>query len=676
MQTAEKPNPEKEAIMLHSMLEGIRSLHFQPTVLDDDFSGRVFDLYFNKIDRFKIFLHDGEMMQLRAYKAQLDDLTLERNFEFFDKSFELVSNGIARADKWQKEYFESPLDLNDEEFFETDPDKRAYAPDEPALQMRWKKVIEYAVLDDLLKEEKKDDKKEEGEKRSFKELEKEARKKQRKIHKDWFDRLSKLERKDRLADYFNSISSSFDPHTNYFKPKDRDNFDMRMSGQLEGIGAQLIYEDGYTKVLSIVPGSASFRQGELEAGDLILAVGQGEKEPVNVAEMRLDDVVVMIRGKKGTEVRLTIRKKNNEEKIIPITRDVVVLEEGYAKAAIINKKDGEKTGYIYLPKFYFNMRDRNGRAASDDILKALNEFKEAGVTGTILDLRSNGGGSLNDVVKLAGLFIEEGPIVQVKGKDRPASILNDPDPKVQYKDPLVVMVNSYSASASEIMAGAIQDYGRGVVIGSNSTFGKGTVQRFIDLDQGIRGRDDLKPLGSVKLTTQKFYRINGDATQLKGVVPDIILPDVLDEMEIGEREQDYPMEWTTIDPCTYGQNVFKLNKNQLIGLIAKSNERIRSNEVFQTIQNEAKFYKDQRNQSSYPLNWDAYKKRTNETNTKRKSFDKETDDDVLMEITPLKLQAQEILTDSIELARFDDFKDGIETDVYIEEALNIMDDIN
>ncbi|HML83892.1 MAG TPA: carboxy terminal-processing peptidase, partial [Bacteroidales bacterium] len=355
-----------------------------------------------------------------------------------------------------------------------------------------------------------------------------------------------MERSDRMADYINAIMAVLDPHTNYFPPKDKEDFDITFSGQLEGIGATLTQKDGYITVAAIVPGSPSWKQGDLAVDDKILKVAQGDGEPVDVVDMRLDKAVRLVRGKKGTKVTLTVRKVDGTEKQIPITRDIVVIEETYAKSAIITDSiTGSRMGYIYLPSFYANFENPNGRSSAGDVTKEVTRLKKENVDGIILDLRNDGGGSLQDAIEIAGLFIDQGPVVQVKGRGTRAQAFGDPAPGVLWEGPLAIMINPFSASASEILAAAMQDHKRAVIIGSTS-FGKGTVQRFLELDDIARGFDDVKPLGAIKMTIQKFYRINGGATQLKGVTPDVLLPDQYAYMDVGERDLDNPMPWTEI----------------------------------------------------------------------------------------------------------------------------------
>jgi carboxyl-terminal processing protease len=472
--------------------------------------------------------------------------------------------------------------------------------------------------------------------------------------------------------YFNAITSIYDPHTEYYAPKDKANFDIGMSGQLEGIGAQLQEKDGFIKVTNIVPGSASWRQGQLKTGDIIMKVAQGNAEPVDITDMQLDDAVQLIRGKKGTEVRLTVKKPDASIVIIKLIRDIVVMEETFAKSVIL--KGEKKLGYIKLPSFYADFNGKGGHSCAKDVKKEIEKLKEENVEGIILDLRNNGGGSLGDVVEMAGLFIEKGPIVQVKSKTGSAYVMDDKDPATIYDGPLTIMVNSNSASASEIMAAAIQDYKRGVIVGtSQSTFGKGTVQRFFDLDEYLPEKfSSLKPLGQVKITTQKFYRINGGATQLKGVTPDIVIPDPYYLLDQGEKEQDYPIAWDEIAPSTY--KVWE-QKYSIERLKANSAARIQSDSSFISIEATAKRLRKQKDSTIVSLNYDKYlieKKQAEAEAKKAEKLDKEISK---IEIIALKPTVPVFEGDTLKASKEKEWYKTIKKDLYLNETVLIMNEM-
>jgi carboxyl-terminal processing protease len=667
---------EKETILMQTMLSGLEQLHFSPVELDDNFSKRVYDLYIDRIDNGRRWLTQQDIDQLSNYKLDIDNQALAGTYEFFDLSEQLINNGIKKAEGFYKELLTEPFDFSKEEKIELDGDKKTFAKDDNELKDYWRKSLKYEVMNRLYdKLEAQKDLKEGEEIKTKEEIEKNVREATIETYNDVFERLSKLRRSDRLSDYLNAITNVYDPHTGYFEPKDKEDFDINMSGTLEGIGARLQTDGDFTKVTEIVPGGPAWKQKELEPNDLITAVAQGDEETVSVSGYRIDDVVKLIRGKKGTEVKLTVKKADGSISVISIIRDLVVTDESYAKSVILDfPGKAENVGYIKLPRFYADFNRRGGRSCSEDVAKEVEKLKAQNVSGIILDLRDNGGGSLRDVVKMSGLFIEDGPIVQVKARDREPEVLEDHDSSVQYDGKLIVMVNEFSASASEILAAALQDYGRAVIVGSKSTFGKGTVQRFIDLDQAIRGYNEVKPLGSVKLTIQKFYRVNGGSTQLKGVESDIVLPDRYQFIEVGERDQDYPMDWSKIDPVDYSQSVASLNG--LDHWKAASAERVKKDKTFQLILENAKRLKTQRDETGYSLSLDEYSK-------KMEMLEKESEKytDMFKEIEGLEVRNMEtdlgfINKDESRQARNEEWIKTIKKDIYINEVLSILKDMD
>jgi carboxyl-terminal processing protease len=501
----------------------------------------------------------------------------------------------------------------------------------------------------------------------------EAQEKVIEVFDKWFKRLEKRDRMDFLSTYFNVIANVYDPHTNFFEPRDKENFDISMSGKLEGIGARLRTDGEETTVVSIVPGSPSWKQGDLEPKDVILEVAQGEEEPVDIAGMPIDEVVDLIRGEKGTEVRLTVRKLDGTIIIVPIVRDVVILEEGFAKSMLLEKEPYDmKVGYLKLPRFYADFSDRNGKSSAKDVKTELIKLKEEGAEALIFDLRNNSGGSVRDVVKIAGYFVEEGPIVQVKNRDEEIEVLKDKDRgEVIWDGPMVVMVNKFSASASEIFAAAMQDYNRALIVGSPTTYGKGTVQRFVDLDRAINGFDQFKPLGSVKYTIQNYYRINGGSTQLKGIESDIVLPDSWHFTTTGEKELDYPIPWTQIEEVTYDQKVYDVSK--IRRKVAKlSADRTEEDKEFSQILLDAQRMKEEQEDTSRPLNMDAFFEMKAQDEKASEKFD-----DLFSKIDGLhyyNLKADEayLQADSSRIERNKEWQESISEDIYLEEAMTIL----
>lgn len=667
---------EKDAVLMRAILTFFGQLHYQPKQFNDDFSQKLYTLYLDRSDSGRRFLTQEDLKKLEPYKTQLDDQAQAGSFEFFDLSLELISNGMKKTQGFYREILNQPLDFTVDETIELDGEKRIFAKNDAELKDYWRRYLKYEVMTRVADElEKQKNTGEEGSRKSQEELETQARKDVLKLMNDWYDRLGKLKRSNRLSYYLNTITNIYDPHSDYLEPIDKQNFDIRFSGRLEGIGARLQTEGDYTKVSEVVVGGPAWKKKELDEGDVILKVAQGNTgEWKDVTGMIVDDVVQLIRGDKGTQVRLTIKKKfDNSIKEISIIRDVVIFEEGFAKSLILDgAQAGEKVGYIYLPRFYADFDHPDGRFSGKDIAAEIDKLKAEKVNGIVLDLRNNGGGALNDAVQMSGFFIEQGPIVQVKSKGQNPEVQDDTDPRVQYDGALIVLVNHFSASASEILAAALQDYGRAVIVGTN-TYGKGTVQRFYDLDRGVRGFEELKPLGEVKLTVQKFYRVNGGSTQLRGVKPDITLPDSYAYVEVGEKEEDYPLEWTEIAPLQYKQNVYKIpNLNKIK---AESEKRVSKNPTFQKIVENAHYLKTQSTQTVYPLKLDAFIAVSEKQHMESKAYEGLFKDIINKGVRNLEVDVPSIHGDDSKKARNDEFVKSVSTDVYINETLQIMHDL-
>lgn len=628
--TALSADAGKDQVLMKLIMDVLESNHYQPQELNDEFSRKVFDLYLERLDYSKRFLLAQDVEALREYETKLDDQIKAGDFKFLDFSFELLQRRLKEAQGYYTEALEKPFDFEVNESIETDEEKRTFSKNRDELKMQWHRLLKYQVLSRISEMEERQAKAESDTiaKLTFTEIEAKARAGVKKNNDRFFERMSKWERVDQQEVFINSVLNVFCPHTGYFAPKDKENFDISMSGQLEGIGAQLQEEDGYIKVSSIIPGSPSYRQGELEEGDYILKVAQGSAEPVDITDMRLDEAVKLVRGKKGTEVRLTVKKPNGAIVEIAIVRDIVILEETYAKSAVITNESGARIGYIFLPKFYADFNKLGGRAAASDVEKELEKLKAEGIDGIVLDLRNNGGGSLQDAVDMTGLFISSGPVVQVKSRFAKPRVLTDTKSAVVYDGPLVVMVNHFSASASEILAAAIQDYDRGVIIGAESSFGKGTVQKFVALDP-IAGEanSQYRPLGEVKLTSQKFYRISGATTQLEGVVPDIKAPDQYNYLEVGEKEHDYALGWDQIDPADYRQWKPLYNEQQVIEASLK---RMAASPALAKVNESSKRLKEQNDQSLVSLRYTDFVALQRELEAANKELD-----ELLVPIEPL-----------------------------------------
>jgi carboxyl-terminal processing protease len=669
---------EKQKIVLVAVLQNMLQYHYAAPEINDDFSKKVFTGHIKDLDYNKRFFNQADYEYLKKFEKSLDDELESQQFNYFEAANTLFLKKIELVNGFYKNILTKPFDFTTDEKIELDVDKRIYALNDVELEEQWRKYLKYQVLTNVVSkleiQEKAIESKDTTVKiKSFEILEKEAREKVTKTHEEMFKRLAKVTKSDRFSEYINAIVHVFDPHSDFFPPKEKENFDIQLSGRLEGIGATLQEKDGYIKVMAIMPGSPSAKQGELKAEDLILKVAQGEEEAVDIVDMRLDNAVKLIRGKKGTWVKLTVKKPNGTIKVIPILRDVVVMEESYAKSILVNDtKNNQKIGYINLPSFYVDFNNRGGRSCSDDIKKELLKLKAEKVEGIVLDLRNNGGGSLSDVVTMGGYFIDEGPIVQVKSKEREPAVLRDEFKGVVYDGPLVILVNQFSASASEILAAAMQDYKRAVIIGSTTSFGKGTVQRIFELDLPYMYKE-LNPIGSAKITTQKFYRINGGSTQLKGVIPDVIVPDVYKYLDLGEKEMDFAMPWDQIAPAVYDEWVQK-NGVDLEKIKTKSAARVDKNEVFKMINASAEHLKHKQDNTLQTLNLVNYRA---ELLSAKKEDDKFKDID--KEITGWEfnvLKADESpMVDSTKMERTKTYIKTLKKDIYLHEAMGVIKDI-
>lgn len=661
----------KEQVIIKGINTFIDYLHFQPHEMDADYTDEVFRTYMKSLDSRKQFFTKEEVAQLREMMDQMDDQTQSYDLAFFHESCKLYKNAFHRAEKFYKTILEDPFEYDSQETLERDPDKLDYMADSAALRDYWEKLLKYETITRIIDKQKAT--LENEEEKPFEEIEKEARENTLEMYDKYFDRMSEFMREDDLfAQYVNAITMANDPHSNYFSPKDKQDFEIDMSGKLEGIGARLTKDGEYTKVVSVVPGGPAWKGKELEANDLIAKVAQGDEDPVDVRGWRTDDVVQLIRGEAGTTVRLFVKKPDGSTQEISIVRDEVEIGQSFAKSFFIEDNEiGKKVGYIKLPRFYFEF-DGDKRSSTDMAIE-LEKMKKENVDGVILDLRFNPGGSLSDVVDISGLFIEGGPIVQVKSRKDAPYIWKDKDKKVHYDGPLVILVNHFSASASEILAAAMQDYNRAVIVGSNSTFGKGTVQRFFQLDQAFRGKSPYENLGDVKLTIQKYYRINGGSVQLKGVVPDIILPDTYSYMEMGEKEYDNPLEWTQIEPLKYSQNVFTIDNMDLIK--ENSKRRVEANPVFAKIDEYARYLKDIRDESVTPLNLKELEILEKKRESRSNEFDELSITNENLHIYNYPLDMDKIKIDSSLIASNDNEMKNIKKDVYINEALWVIHDL-
>ena len=664
-------------LLLNVIKDGINAIHYSPQKLDDNFSKKLFALYLKRLDPDKKFLTQEEVNQLRKYETKLDDEITDGSYEFFNLSYTLITKDMERAKHFYPVILSQPFDFTKNETYETDGEKLNYAKDTVALKEQWRLYMKYEVLIRVSEKMDEQAKARENKDTSWHDispatLEENARTKTKKTFDDFFQRMQDLDEDDWIAIYVNCITNLEDPHTEYFPPAEKQNFDIALTGQLEGIGAQLQQTDEYIKVTHIVPGSPSWKDGQLKAGDIILKVAQGKADPVDIVGMKMDKAVMLIRGKKGTEVRLTVKKPDGSIVVITLIRDKIILEETFAKSLLVHK-DGKTYGYIRLPEFYADFNQNGSPNCSDDIKREVLKLKDEKVDGIMIDIRDNGGGSLDEVVKMAGLFIKNGPMVQVKDKSGSARDRVDTDNNIYYDGPLVIMVNENSASASEILAAALQDYHRAIILGSPTTWGKGTVQQVYDLDQMVGAQNTTgKKLGSLKITLQKFYRINGASTQLHGVTPDVVLPDFDEDLKYGEKQEDYPLPWDEISPAAYTPWTPTWNAGTVI---SKSKQRVATSDFFNEVNTYAMQLKSALDKTAVPLNLDQYRQEELARTSQSKKIDELKKSTTQLDIQNLMIDQPDIKKDTTRQARNEEFVRAIRKDFYVNEAASVLGDM-
>ena len=668
-------NPEKDKLLLEVLAYVLERGHYDPETIDDAFSESVFMNYIESMDGQHRFFIQADLNNFNQYKTKLDDQIKGSELEFFDYTHQKYIQRQDQIKAFYKPLLERPFDFSLDEEIDLDYEKMGYAESLSELKNVWIKYFKLSTLGIYS-----DNKEEELKKHKLDstyvmlsdvDLEKQAREITRENMDVYFEVRNDLQRKDYFSIYLNAIATQFDPHTFYFAPQEKERFDTNISGKFEGIGARLQKKNQQIRIVEVISGGPVWRDKLLEVEDIIMKVAQENEEPVDISGMRIDDVVKLIKGPKGTKVYLTVKHVDATVEIIPITRDVVELEDAFAKSSIILKGE-KKYGIIHLPKFYIDFKDYEQRNAASDVQKEIEKLKKENVEGIILDLRNNGGGSLQTVVDMTGFFIKDGPVVQVKSTGGKKQVLSDTDSSVSWDGPLVLMVNEFSASASEIIAAALQDYKRAVVIGSKQTFGKGTVQNVIDLNQ-IISKNTHGDLGALKLTTEKFYRINGGSTQLEGVKSDVVFPGRYTYIDTGEKAQDKPLSWDKISPASFQTWESTLNFDYAL---EQSKKRIASNSYMMLIDEQAKWIKSQQDENTYSLNYENF------INERKNRIEETSKYDKLDEFkSPFKLETLKV--DLPGLEKDTDLKESrlrwekdLSKDIYLYEAVNVLEDLS
>ncbi len=670
--TFENPNKDKLLMQLISYL--LEQGHFQPKVFNDEFSLEVYERFLNRIDPYKHYFYKSDIEVFKQYEQQLDDQIQNYEIEFFNIVYEKLTQRINESVDVYNDILSKPFDYEINENFNSESEELDYVSSRNEMYERWRKQLKFTTLSsyhDLLSDQQSKINNSDLTTKTKEQIEEESRLSTLGNLEQTAIYFNDLRRDDWLSIYINSIAESFDPHTYYFAPQDKDRFDASMSGKYEGIGARLEKKMNEIRITELISGGSAWRQNKLQVGDIILKVRQeDENEAVSVLGKRLDDAVKLIKGPKGTSVILTLRRVDGTIEDLKIPRDEIELEETYVKSSIL-KSDGYIFGVINLPKFYIDFEDLNSRNATTDLKKEIQRLKSEGMNGLVLDLRNNGGGSLKTVVDIGGLFIDKGPIVQVRSTGYDSEVLRDRDPSIIWDGALVILVNEFSASASEILAAAMQDYKRAVIIGSKQTYGKGTVQNIIDLNKMIKNNTN-GDMGALKFTTQKYYRINGGSTQLEGVKSDIVLPNRYTYMDMGEKDQDNPLPWDEIQPATYKEWENSINYEEIIKL---SRNRVNNNPTLKLIDESARWIEKNRSKKVFSLNYKTFKNEMIDNERESKKFDSISNYKTDLLFSSLSYEFPLMDRDSVLRDNRNRWHESLSKDIYMEEALNVLKDL-
>ncbi|GAB2635319.1 carboxy terminal-processing peptidase [Emticicia sediminis] len=665
--------PSKNETILRYVGAMLEQGHYSPKKIDDNFSKEIFSEFLKRLDPSKRILLEKDVAKLRKFETTIDDEIHGSPLAFFAAADEIYKNRIVEAEEMYKQYIEKPFEFTKDDMLELDADKVDFASNDSERKERWRKYLKWQTLDryiDAQETQEKNKDKKDFVVKSDQELEKEARAKVKKAMDKYFDRLrNKFDENQRFAMLVNTITNEMDPHTDFFPPVEKRSFDERLSGRFFGIGALLQQEDDKIKIKSVTTGGPAWKSGEIQANDFIVKVAQATGEAEDITGYTTDDAVKLIRGAEGSEVKITVQKPDGTLKTVSMIRAELKLDETFARSVIINSGK-HKIGLIDLPAFYADFQRPQAARCSQDVAKEVARLKAEGVEGIILDIRDNGGGSLQEVVNMVGLFIKTGPVVQIRDRAGRPSQMGDNDPSVLYDGPLVVMVNERSASASEIFASAIQDYKRGVVVGSSSTFGKGTVQRAFPVGGNGTG-SGAGDLGAVHLTLQKYYRVDGGATQLKGVESDIVLPGLYEAYKVREKDSPNALVWDEMPKASYQTWTYAPD---LAVLQQKNQERLSTNDVFKQIKDNTNVLADNRKtaRSLEIQKYKAQQKEVREISTKVRNLTQLKDD---LSVANLSSDLEAINSDSLKKDRNDFWVKYLKKDVYLGETLNIMNDV-
>tara|TARA_B100001094_G_scaffold47745_1_gene43066 strand:+ start:2653 stop:4782 length:2130 start_codon:yes stop_codon:yes gene_type:complete len=667
-------NSNKDKLLIEIVKYVLEKYHYNSIEINDEFSEKMFDAYIELLDSQKKYFLASDYKEFKKYRLKLDDQLIDYDLSFFNLTHDRLITRISEVEKFYPTLLNDSFDFSVEEEINLDFDNLSFPKNNLERKDRWRKQFKYSALDiyDIkVSDQKLNLKNDENYvEKSKKVIIEESVDLVNKSMSNMFDLMNDLQRKDWFSRYLNSFVIQLDPHTYYFKPEDKTRFDMTISGKFNGIGARLSKQEGGIKIVDIILGGPLWKDKKIEIGDEIIKVGQKNQKPVDVIGMRLEDAIKLIKGPKDTEVSLTVRKSiNGEIKVIPVIRDEIKLEETYAKSTLI-KKNNKIYGLITLPKFYVDFENYQKRNCATDVKNEIIKLKKEGIEGLVLDLRNNGGGSLQTVVDMTGLFIEEGPVVQVKSFGDRKQVVYDKDPSIFWEGPLVVMVNQMSASASEILAAALQDYNRAVIVGSTQSFGKGTVQNVIDLNRFLS--NSQYDLGALKITTDKFYRINGGSVQVEGVKSDITIPNRLSFISIGENDEKNPLKWDQIDSASYKKwdGYFNLKE-----VITSGNEQIEKSQFALLVKENAQWIASKQNPKSLTLNYLEYKKSQKDDKDSLRKFEdiKNYKNDLEFEFIANDEESIENSKEIIEKRKR--WKKALQSDFQLNEGLKVLDNL-
>ncbi|WP_332027415.1 carboxy terminal-processing peptidase [Kaistella sp.] len=675
-----KNDDDKMSTIMVSVKNTLSYLHYSPKPINDAYSQEVYKHYFEMVDASKRYFLQSDMDEFAKHRTKLDDYLNQGDLTFYKLTIDRLYQRVDEIDKITQDILSKPINLDEDETLILEPKLKKNATNAKELSAEWKKYIKYNILQEMesltAKEEIQKEKKDSVQKFNLKDTIKleiltpeqkrlKATEEVKDLITDTFRRFKKRNKMDWFTVYMNAYTEVFDPHTNYYSPKNKEDFDTQFTGKVIGIGAIIQEKRGYLYLGALTIGAPAWKSKQLSEGDKILKVrSKPNEDPVNVVGMLSDEAVRLIRGEKGTKVTLTVEKKDKTIKEVTMIREEVAIEDTFARSIIVSSKDGKKYGFINLPSFNADFEDEKGRNASDDIKNELVKLKAQNVQGIILDLRNNGGGSLTEVGDILGLFMNTGPYVQVKDGNGKIQTLKNKTSAPLWTGPLVIMQNELSASASEILAGAVQDYGRGVVIGSPQSFGKGTVQTFVDLNRFLNTNDDF---GSLKLTIQKFYRVTGESTQRKGIESDFKMKDFFTYAEIGERYDDYALAWDKIPAVPYQP----MNYFTAQALQKDMEERLMNNKTYQLVQESAQWKENLDKEESISLNLTKF----NEVmKTRKAQIEKFKVLDKFNNGLVFTLNPDEILRekkDEVFAKKSQNWKKNLQRDLYLQEAVNI-----